>query len=228
MDYVFTWGGQVGINIGYNILKRFGIEFQPSFSWAGQIYDDNFTGPVATNGVYNGATQTYGNGNIAGNPVDPNNPTPYYSGTYRYVNVRREVKFNYIQFPIYAKYQTHIGDIANYYLMIGPQLNYRQNASETIYVNYWQYRYPNELTPDQKFQKIDYGVSFNTGVDIYATDWMYFNIGIVSFIAINDLNGQSLKNLDWYSKNDVDYQKSRNFYIGLHGGVHFYLTPKKN
>jgi hypothetical protein len=225
MDYVFTWGGQIGANIGYNIIKRFGIEFHPSFSWAGQTYDDNFTGPVAaianSSGTYSPDPQ-YG--------VTKNGVTtyPYYSGSYRYVNVRREVKFTYLQFPIYAKYQTHIGDIANYYLMVGPQINYRESASEKIWVNHVPYSYANELSPDQKFQKIDYGISFNTGVDIYATEWMYFNVGLVSFIALNDLNGDALKHLDWYSKNDIDYQKSRNFYIGLIAGIHFYITPKKD
>lgn len=222
MDYVFTWGGQVGFNIGYNILKRFGIEFHPSYSWAGQYYDDDFVGPVAA--ILNPNTSQ-------GQPQyipDPNIPNAikYFSGDYRYINVRREVKFNYFQFPLYAKYQTHIGDIANFYIMAGPQVNYRSQASENIWVNHQPYRYAGELTVDQKFQKIDYGVTFNTGVDIYATEWLYFNVGIVSFVAINDLNGPSLQSLDWYSKNDLSYQKSRNFYMGLQGGVHFYFNKK--
>jgi hypothetical protein len=225
MDYVFTWGGQVGLNIGYNIIKRFGIEFQPSFSWAGQTYDDDFVGPVAAIQNPNGTFSP--DPNVHANPVNPNNPTPYFVGDYRYVNVRREVKFNYMQFPLYAKYQTHIGDIANYYIMAGPQVNYRSSASENIWINHWLYRYPGELTVDQKYQKIDYGLTFNTGVDIYATDWMYFNVGVVTFIAFNDLNGDALKQLGWYSKNDVDYQKSHNFYMGLHAGVHFYLNRKR-
>jgi hypothetical protein len=231
MDYVFTWGGQVGADIGYNFSKRFGIDFQPSFSWAGQTYDDNFTGPVAAIANPNqgtGQPQYIPDPSVVANPVNPSNPTPYFSGTYAYVNVRREVKFTYLQFPLYAKFQTHIGDIANYYLMLGPQINYRESASETIWVNYWQYRYPNELSPDQKFQKIDYGIAFNTGVDIYATDWMYFNIGLAGFYAINDLNGDALKDLGWFDKNHVSYQPSHNFYLGLHAGVHFYITPKKN
>lgn len=231
MDYVFTWGGQIGAEIGYNIIKRFGIEFHPSFSWSGQFYDDNFTGPVAAianpNPTPNGPLYIP-DPNIIANPTNPTNPTPYFSGDYRYVNVRREVKFTYMQFPIYAKYQTHIGDIANYYVMLGPQINYRQSASEQVWVNYWQYKYPNELSPDQKFQKVDIGLSLNTGVDIYATDWLYFNIGLVSFIAFNDLNGDALKNLGWYDKNHVSYQASHNFNMGLHAGVHFYLTPKRD
>jgi hypothetical protein len=216
MDYVFTWGGQIGANIGYNIIKRFGIEFHPSFSWAGQSYDDDFVGPVAA--VLNSATGVYS--------PDPNvqNANKYFSGDYRYINVRREVKFNYFQLPLYAKYQTHIGDIANFYIMAGPQINYRTQASENIWVNHQPYSYPGELTVDQKFKKIDYGLTFNTGVDIYATEWLYFNVGINTFVALNDLNGDALKHIDWYSKNDVTYQKSRNFYMGLNAGLHFYFN----
>jgi hypothetical protein len=237
MDYVFTWGGQVGGEIGYNFIKRFGIEFDPSFSWAGQSYDDNFTGPVAVmangqtgNITVNGTSYTNVNLPDPQYAVIKNGVTtyPYWSGNYNYVNVRREVKFTYLQFPIYAKYQTHIGDIANYYLMVGPQVNYRESASESVWVNYYPYANPNNFTPDQKFKKLDYGVSLNTGVDIYATDWMYFNLGLVSFIAINDLNGDALKNLGWYDKNHVSYQQSRNFYMGFHAGIHFYLDRRQN
>ena len=230
MDYVFTWGGQIGGEIGYNFVKRFGIEFHPSFSWAGQTYDDNFQGPVAAISNPNGgpnAPQYIPDPSVVANPVDPKTPTPYFVGSFNYVNVRREVKFTYLQFPIYAKYQTHIGDIASYYLMVGPQFNYRESGSEKIWVNYWQYKYPNELSVNQKFQKFDYGVSLNTGVDIYANDWMYFNVGVVSFLAINDLNGSTLKDLGWFSKNNVTYRESRNFYMGLHGGVHFYLDRRR-
>jgi hypothetical protein len=220
MDYVFTWGGQVGVTLGYNFIKRFGIEFEPSFSWAGQTYDDNFVGPVAA--VYNGATNSFSP------DLTIPNVSHYFVGNYSYVNVRREIKFTYLQFPIYAKYQTHIGDIASYYIMLGPQFNVRNTASENIWVNHYPYTYAGELSVNQRFQKYDYGMSLKTGVDIYANDWMYFDIGVVTFIAFNDLNGDALKSLGWYSKNDVDYQKSHSFYMGLHGGIHVYLTKKKD
>ena len=219
MDYVFTWGGQVGASIGYNFIKRFGIEFRPSFSWAGQKYDDNFTGPVASNGVEG-----------AGGIYQPNTSIPnwqhYYSGTFAYVNVRRVVKFNYIQLPIFAKFQTRLGDIANYYVMAGPQINIRQSASENVWVNNYPYVYSGQLTPDERFQKVDIGIALNTGVDIFATDWMYVNVGLESFIALNDLNGSKLKQIGWYDKNHITYQQSHNFYLGLNAGVHFFLLRK--
>lgn len=212
MDYVFTWGGQVGVEIGYNFKKSWGIQFEPSFSWAGQKYDDDFSGPVdAVNSTYGATTP------------NSNPPSPYFSAGYGYVNVRREVSFTYMQLPIYAKYQTHIGDIANYYVMLGPQINYRMSGTETIWVKHVVYQDANNFTPDQKFQKLDVGMSLNTGVEIYAKEWCYFNIGLVAFGSFMDLNGEKLKGLEWYSKNDLKYQESHNFYMGLHLGVHFYL-----
>lgn len=224
MDYVFTWGGQAGAVLGYNIIKRVGIEIEPSFSWAGQTYDDNFVGPVAA--LYNSSNNTFYPDPQYAVTVNGQVQYPYFVGDYKYVHVRRELKFNYIQFPIYAKYQTHIGDITNYYIMLGPQFNIRSGGSENVWVNNYLYADPTRLNVDQKFQKVDAGLSFKTGVNISATEFVYFDIGIVSFIAFNDLNGSSLKQLGWYSKNDVQYEASHSFYLGLHGGVHFFFKRK--
>ena len=216
MDYLFTWGGQIGVELGYNFKKKWGIEFEPSFSWAGQSYDDDFVGPVAAKSGPHGTFVPDGN---------PDH-IPFFSGDYSYVNVHREVKFRYVQFPIYVKFQAHIGDIANFYVMLGPQINYRQYASENIWVKHKPYVDSLAFSPDQKFQKLDIGVGLKTGVDIYAKKWCYFDIGINSFIAINDLNGDALRKLGWYSKNDLVYKQSRNFYAGIHLGVHFFLDRK--
>ncbi len=213
MDYVFTWGGQLGAEVGYNFHKHWGIEFQPSFSWSGQSYDDAFVGPVAAIKAPNGNYIPDG---------DPDH-VPYFSNDYHYVHVKREIKFTYVQFPIYLKYMTHLGDIANYYVMIGPQINARQKASETVWVKDYVYPDPNRISADDKFQKIDIGIGGSTGVEIYTSPWMYFNIGLTTFGALNDLNGDILKNLGWYDKNHVDYQSSHNFYIGFNAGLHFYF-----
>jgi hypothetical protein len=226
MDYVFTWGGQVGVEIGYNFKKSWGIQFEPSFSWAGQKYDDDFSGPVDAVGIKGNFYPTGSYINSQGTLITAT-PTEYYSPTFGYVNVRREVTFTYVQLPIYAKYQTHIGDIANYYVMLGPQINYRMSGSETVWVKHIVYKDQTNFTPDQKFQKLDVGMSLNTGVEIYAKEWCYLNIGLVAFGSFIDLNGKDLKNLEWYSKNDLKYQESHNFYMGLHLGVHFYLDRQQ-
>ncbi|MBS1622402.1 MAG: outer membrane beta-barrel protein [Bacteroidetes bacterium] len=221
MNYIFTPGGNAGADFGYNFKNKWGIEFEPSFSWGGQIYDDAFSGPVAA--VYDKPTKTF-----KPDYVNVPNADFYFRDDYSYVNVRRVIKFNYINFPIYAKFQTHIGDVANFYLMLGPQFCYRTFASEYVEVNHheWNGLNGDRIPADQKFQKVDIGLSLKPGVDVYAKDWMYFSMGLNTYIGLTDLNGSSLKDLGWFSKNDVDYQKSRNFYIGIQLGVHFFLTPK--
>jgi hypothetical protein len=178
-----------------------------------------FCGPVAAK--YNSVTKKFDRDVT----LDPNGY--YFRNDYSYVNVRREIKFTYIDFPIFAKFQTHIGDIANYNIMLGPQLNYRTYGSEYVAVNHHEYSAlddnGNRYSPDQKFKKLDIGLALKTGIDIYPKEWMYFDIGLSSFIALNDLNGDALKNLSWYSKNDVKYQTSRNFYLGVHLGLHFFI-----
>ncbi|MFN8310371.1 MAG: porin family protein [Chitinophagales bacterium] len=201
MDYAFTWGGMVGVNVGYNFHPNLGIQFEPSYSWAGQKYDDNFVGGV-----------------------DFTNPgSPYYAKDGEYVNVKRIVKMQYFQMPLHFKYQTQIGDEANLYVLLGPQVNVRTIASEVVKIKDVEYIDPKNFTPDQKFKKLDAGISIGAGVDIFAKDWMYFNVGLISYIGITDLNGKEIKGIDWYSKNDVKYQSSHNFYVGLHVGAHFYL-----
>lgn len=203
MDYSFTWGGMVGVNVGYNFHPNLGIQFEPNYCFGGQKYDDNFVGGV-----------------------DFSNPlSPYYAPDGEYVNVKRKITMQFIQLPLHLKYQTQIGDEANYYILLGPQANIRTIATEEVKIKNIPYNPgpPIGLTTDQRFKKFDVGVSLGTGVDIYPKDWFYFNLGITSYFGITDINGSFMKGIEWYSKNDVKYQSSHVFYVGLHVGCHFYL-----
>jgi hypothetical protein len=81
-----------------------------------------------------------------------------------------------------------------------------------------------KYTPDQKFQKIDAGLLLNLGLDVYPKEWLVISVGLPTYIGLTDLNGKFLKTIDWYSKNDLNYQKSRNFRIGLQAGVHYFFN----
>lgn len=203
MDYLFTWGGNLGVELGYNFTKRWGIQIEPSFSWAGQKYDDDFLGPVCLSCVVN--------------------PPAYRVPETRYVNVKRTVRLNYVQLPIYLKFQTRLDDRTNFFVMLGPQIGFRTAATEEVKVNFEEYDVY-RFTADQKFQKIDAGIAFNFGLDVYPTEWLYISVGLPTYFGITDINGDILKKLEWYSKNDLNYVKSRNFRVGLQLGAHYFFN----
>jgi hypothetical protein len=201
MDYLFTWGGNVGVELGYNFHKRWGIQIEPSFAWAGQKYDDDFLGPVAKSDA----------------------TSPIHVPETRYVNVQRTVRLNYFQLPLMLKFQTRLDDRTNFFVMVGPQVGFLTSATEEVKVNYNVYD-ALRFTADQKFQKIDVGLALNLGLDIYPTDWLYISVGLPTYVGLTDINGNVLKKLEWYSKNDLNYQKSKNFRIGLQLGAHYFFN----
>jgi len=201
MDYVFTWGGNVGVEIGYNFHKHWGLQLEPSFSWAGQTYDDDFLGSVAKNDL-----------------TSPNRVPET-----RYVNVHRTIKLQYVQIPLMVKYQARLDDRTNFFVMLGPQVGIRTFGSEAVTVNYANYADPYRFTPDQKFQKLDVGLALNFGVDAYIKEWMFISVGLPIYVGITDFNGSALRKIDWYSKNDLNYQSSRNFRVGLQVGFHYFF-----
>ena len=201
-DYLFTWGGQVGAQLGYNFHPNMGLVFEPSYSFAGQKYDDDFIGAV-----------------------DAKNPSSaYYTPYGKYCNVKRTVRLQYIHLPLQFKLQTHIGDETNFYVQLGPQVNVRSTGFEEVRINEAIYEDTSKFTINQKFQRVEVGLALGTGVEFYVKEWFYINMGLNSYIGLTDLNGEVLKTIDWYSKNDIQYQKSRNFYVGLNLGLHFYLS----
>lgn len=203
MDYLFTWGGNIGIELGYNFSKRWGIQIEPSFSWAGQKYDDDFLGPVYRDQF--------------------SSPPTWRVPETRYVNVKRTVRLNYVQVPLMVKFQTRLDDRTNFFVMLGPQIGFRTAATEEVKVNFEVYD-AYRFTADQKFQKIDAGIAFNFGLDVYPTEWLYLSIGLPIYFGITDINGDILKKLEWYSKNDLNYVKSRNFRVGLQLGAHYFFN----
>ena len=197
MNYKPTWGGNAGIVLGYNGTKNWGIQGEIQYNVTGQKYEDNFIGPAII------PEDTFGSDIVR-------------------VNVTRDIKLSYFQIPIMAKFTSTKVHVAKAYVMIGPQFGVRISASEEVKVAGYVYL-PDSLafTPKQKFQSFDVGLVLQTGADIYATDKLYFSAGITMYGGLFDINGKVLRNLDWYSKNDVNYQKSFNFRGGITLGVHY-------
>lgn len=199
MDYLPTWGGNGGVVLGYNFLKNIGVKAELQYNVTGQKYEDNFEGPATV-------------------PVDSGFIT-LGSASVR-VNVKRTIKLQYLQIPILFKALAGKSDKAKFFVCIGPQIGFRTYAFEEVKVGDIPY---NNLPfkPSEKFKAVDVGLALQTGVEIYATQYLFIDIGLSAYGGLNDLNGKVLKELDWYSKNDVSYQKSYNFRGGLMVGVHY-------
>jgi hypothetical protein len=80
---------------------------------------------------------------------------------------------------------------------------------------------------DEKFRKYDFGVALNLGVEIWFGRHWFINIGLHNYCSVLDINGPKLREIDWYSKNDLTYQKSYNYYSGVHLGFHYVFAPRR-
>lgn len=195
MDYKYTWGGNAGVVLGYNFTPNWGIKGEIQYNITGQRYEDNFEGPAKI------PQGTFGSGQ-------------------KYVNVQRDITLHYVQIPILAKYTTSPGHVAKFFIALGPQIGVRTLAKEQVKVAGYVYD-TLALAPNEKFKSTDLGFALQFGTEVYATDNLYFAIGLSFYGGVTDLNGQVLKTLGWYSQNDVKYQRSYNFRAGLMTGIHY-------
>lgn len=207
MDYTLTWGGKSGVVLGYQFDKNFGLKAEVQYNVTGQKYEDNFEGPatvpVGTDSVTLGSASTR-------------------------VNVKRSIKLQYIQIPIMFK--ALVGgkrDKVKFLFCIGPQIGIRTYASEEVKVG--DIPYDNlAFKPAQKFKPVDVGLAMQTGIEIYALPYLFIDVALSAYGGLNDLNGKVMKDLEWYSKNDVKYQKSYNFCAGLLVGVHYIFVKHRD
>jgi outer membrane protein with beta-barrel domain len=196
LAYKATWGGNGGVCLGYRITKNWGVQTEIQYDIAGQNYEDNFTGPaVIKNDTLGSATQR--------------------------VNVQRTVKLNYIQIPLMAKYTVGKSKY-KFFACLGPQFGIRTYAYQQVKID------GNVYVPDslnfssaQRFQTFDFGIALQAGGQFYATKHLYFDIGLSAYQGVYDINGSVLRNLGWYDKNHLSYQKSYNFRGGIMVGIHY-------
>lgn len=205
MNYLATWGGNAGVVLGYNFTNNLGLQAELQYNVTGQKYKDNFEGPAKV-------------------PVDTGIVT-LGSATER-VEVTRSIKLNYIQIPVMFKVITNKGKKVKFFFCIGPQIGFRTAVSEEVKVGGIPYDRL-ALAPSEKFKTVDIGLAMQLGIEVFATDYLFIDIGLSTYGGLNDLNGKTLKDLDWYSKNEVSYQKSYNFRAGLMAGVHYLFGVQK-
>ena len=52
-------------------------------------------------------------------------------------------------------------------------------------------------------------------------DVVYLTAGLHLYYGFLDVNGKAIKDLEWFSKNDISYRRSDNFRGGIQLGVIF-------
>jgi len=202
LAYLFTPGGTAGINFGYFFDEKWGIETHILYLRAGQHYEDDMYGPAT---IPQGTFGTKGD---------------------RRVKVKRNIDFNYIQIPVLGKFA--YGDkLAKFYVSLGPAFGAQIGGSEKVTIA--GHSYVNDslnFSFNEKFRKYDIGIAFNFGVDIWFGRYWFLNIGLHNYCGVVDINGDKMRQIDWFSKNDLTYQKSYNFYTGLNVGFHYVFAPR--
>ncbi|MDX2001256.1 MAG: porin family protein [Chitinophagales bacterium] len=158
--------------------------------------------------TYNQAGQNYED---TFNPGAAFCPDPYH--------VVRKIDLKYLQVPLYFKYTFGpYGKRIQYYGMLGPQLGIMLKPTETVVIN--GVEKTDLQSANLKFHDFDFGLALGAGADIYLNQHIYFEIGALTYLG-TDINGNYVRNLEWFSKNDVGYQSSHNFRLGLDVGIHY-------
>lgn len=203
MAYKATWGGQGGLEIGYNFItnRPYNIGFKIGIEYlsTGQGYEDRYDGPATLPDTVIGSPSTR-------------------------VDVKRYVRLGYVVFPLLVKYINNKNRVAHFFAALGPQFGIRTYAFESVKIANIPYL-PDSLnfTANQRFQTFDAGLTLQFGVDLYATNHLYFEVGLTGYLGLFDINGKVLQQLGWYDKNHVSYQQSHNTDAGLLVGLHYII-----
>lgn len=210
MDYRIKWGYSTGVSVGYNFKRSWGLQMDVLYNSTGQKYEDNFDGPATLQDF----------------TITPSIDTFFPRGDNN-IKVTRDVSLSYIQIPIMAKYITKEGNRAKFFMLFGPQVGIKVMNKESMTFQNIPFtpRAPYKL--NEKFKAIDFGFAIRFGTEIYATDNLFFDICLSLYAGAIDINGKVLKDLGWYSQNDVEYQRSHNFNGGLMIGAHYLFGKRK-
>lgn len=142
--------------------------------------------------------------------------TPYH--------VVREVDLRYLRVPLSVRYRVPFRNPDfKFYASAGLYAGWLLQATETVVVNDMN---RTNLTPTkEKFDAVDMGLNVGIGAEYFITKSLFLSLGIASDFGLLDMNGPAIKDLEWFSKNDVGYKKSRNFNAGLSIGMHYIFNP---
>ena len=222
MDYEYKLGPAGGVTLGYNWHQNFGAQIELNYAMMGQDYSD----------MVRDFSQSY-------NPDIPNQLYPVL--TYRYIDL------NYLQVPMLFKYmEGDAKDAIKYHILGGIQLSYLLSANQQYTADVFekdeqqdiaQVIAPQSYVPDfdnaggitpqiDYFNRVDLGVLFDIGVDIYVNDKMYFSPGRRGSFGFFDVNSESTRDLE-PAKGENIYKGSHNAFVGVVVGINFMLPDVK-
>ncbi len=222
MDYEYKLGPAGGVTLGYNWHQNFGAQIELNYAMMGQDYSD----------MVRDFSQSY-------NPDIPNQLYPVL--TYRYIDL------NYLQVPMLFKYmEGDAKDAIKYHILGGIQLSYLLSANQQYTADVFekdeqqdiaQVIAPQSYVPDfdnaggitpqiDYFNRVDLGVLFDIGVDIYVNDKMYFSPGLRGSFGFFDVNSESTRDLE-PAKGENIYKGSHNAFVGVVVGINFMLPDVK-
>lgn len=200
LDYEFTFGGGGGIDFGYNFSNRHGIQSGLYIIKQGQKYKDEMGQEIGS--------------------------------SLKYVEVKRNIRLNYIKIPILYKFEllSKRGNSykkVNYFFSLGPEVGILYKVNETVEIADPTIENNIEGVKDSdKFKPIDIGFSINNGINIRANKNLYFSTSINLCIGLMDINGKTIKDLEYFSKNDVKYKPSHNFNASINVGIHYLFVSR--
>lgn len=142
----------------------------------------------------------------------------------------RNIKLNYLQIPLLFKYQSN-GEVAKFYMMVGPQFNLLLSASQ-VYLKQ-DLTYDDYMTVDNlpvkigeekitdRFNSLDIMARFDLGVDIHVASNLFVNVGLTMAYGLMDINNSNTQNP--LNNPDYDYHASHNIYGGVNFGINYVL-----
>ncbi|MCP4121675.1 MAG: PorT family protein [Bacteroidetes bacterium] len=132
---------------------------------------------------------------------------------------KRKFTLHYFQLPMLMRFRSQNRGKVKGYGEIGPQIGILIGAKEEVTLSGEE---PSgvEFTPAKdKVKTFDLGIVVGGGADITVSKNIYINVGLRTTFGFLDINnGDSAA---FISNNDIAYQKSRNFQIGVNVGVHY-------
>ncbi len=142
------------------------------------------------------------------------------------INVKRNITLTYLQIPISYKFTTLKSERIKLVLHGGPLIGIALSKKDEIKLDN-VLKNDTSFSVKEKFKNIDFGFQLGLGINININKNFYVPISFTAYYGFVDINGAKTKDIDWYSKNDIKYQRSHNFRAGLTAGICYVFTGSK-